>query len=111
MNTYPRQLMITALENAGEEPETAIREDYSGRAMYGQTCFGLTLNRDSDLAKLAVELGRQAAFVAEEAREADESSPDVDELFDNLGALFDNMRSDSMGRGAIFYFPGWTLAD
>lgn len=111
MNTFPREQMVTALENMGEDAESVLREDYSGKFMYGQECLGLTLTSESELAKLAIELGRQAAFAAEEARSESYSSPDVDELFDRISGLFESLRSDSMGRSAIFYFPGWTLAD
>lgn len=107
MQTFNRQMMETALDNMGQDPEDSIREDYSGRGMYGRTCFGLTLDNDRQLPMLAIELARQAHEIDQDTNEIE----DMDSLLDQLTNLFDSMQSDSMGRGAIFYFPGWTLGN
>ena len=72
-------------EEIAEGVEGDVYERYSGRAMYGSTCFGITG------AFSEVELGISLASVLgiDEARE--------------VGRL---ARRDSMGRGIVVYFPG-----
>jgi len=57
---------------------------YSGRGMYGATCFGVSLDRSSDLLAFGVELAC--------------SNP---ELAKALG----DMRTDDLGLGIIAYWP------
>ncbi len=81
----------------GDYPvESVIRQDYSGRYMYGAECFGLVLNSDGELVRVMLEL-------AEILSEADYGDRDV------AKDLAQAMRSDSMGLSNIYYFPGWTL--
>jgi hypothetical protein len=81
------------LEDAlvGYLDDVEIRNDYSGRAMYGAECFGLVLDKPDLLVGyvlgkfLDVELG-----------------VDADEVL--LAG-----RSDNMGYSTIVYFPGFKL--
>lgn len=66
-----------------------IREDYSGRGMYGVTTVAVVLDRASDLAAIAFEAGRATAHDRDEAAEA------VHDLR--------NLRQDSMGHGVVVY--------
>ncbi|ASU00786.2 hypothetical protein NTR1_19 [Nocardia phage NTR1] len=78
-----------------------IRTDYSGRSMYGRTCLGYT---GSDVVLFTFRL---AVLLAREEME-DGDDPDlytVEEKLHDLG----EPRADSMGRGAIFYWPGVTV--
>lgn len=115
--TILRRWVETALDNMGEDPESTIREDYSGRGMYGDTCLGFTLDSTTQIATLSAELCRQAMFEAVETRDngrapnAEEIENDTAIGIDIVVNLFDAAREDSMGRGVIVYFPGWTLAE
>ena len=70
--------------------------DYSGRGMFGNRCFSITMD-DS--------VGRLFAAVIFAMNE--------DSLCytDEIGRMFEDMRSDSMGIGNVYYFPGWTLPE
>lgn len=60
---------------------------YSGRGMYGRSCLGVETD----------DLGDLFAAVLEEL-EGEEDTQDVQ-------PAFKSMRTDSMGRGTIVYFP------
>ncbi len=77
------------LEHAGVE---GIRS-YSGRAMYGRICLGV----DTD------DVGEVFAAILESV-EGEEDTRDIQEAFRN-------MRTDSMGRGTIVYFPQVPFVD
>lgn len=61
---------------------------YSGRGMYGDTCLGVTIDGG---------IGRMLALIVESADEDNREA---------LGETLRSMRTDSMGRGTIVYFPG-----
>lgn len=67
----------------------AILPNYSGRFMYGATCFGFVGN-SSDYTRFVMRLPSQIGF------------EDAEELVDSL-------RTDNMALDMIYYFPGWTL--
>lgn len=85
-----RDVLNDALDNAGLE-RTAMRESYSGRNMYGDTCIGLTVAYPSEVLRFAAHLGAADADLADD--------------------LMDATRSDSMGKDMIYYWPGWTITD
>lgn len=118
--TIPRRWVEAALDNMGQDPEDAIRDNYSGRGMYGDTCLGFTLDSTAQIATLSAELCRQAMFdatgvtvgsavTAEDAVAGVET--DAETGIDIVVNLFDAAREDSMGRGVIVYFPGWELVE
>lgn len=119
--TILRRWVETALDNMGQDPEETVREGYSGRGMYGDTCLGFVLDSTAQIAMLAVELSRQAMFEAADARILKNGwsreqcalaiEMEADTNIDIVTNLFDAAREDSMGHGVIVYFPGWTLAD
>lgn len=75
-----------AIEFALNETDARPYKDYSGRAMYGDTCFGLTGT-----------IAQFAQFLIALALEDQE----------HLARRFaDTVRTDSMGLSTIFYFPG-----
>lgn len=74
-------------EALGEEGY-GVRGDYSGRAMYGETCAGFTTGCEF---ALGIDLGR---LMGEDAEK-----------------LANKARTDSMGRDTIVYFPGVKLED
>lgn len=89
MTTVSRITIEDALARADLD-EDAIYEDYSGRGMYGASCFGITHAGAREV----------LAFIAHLAT--------IDEEAALL--LAERATEDSMGRGTITYFPGVDLA-
>jgi len=102
MTYLKRSLINMALANANlvdGEDGVNVRSDYSGRGMYGGTCFGVDFDRESDSYKFLVSL---ALVMAEDDEEwGDQHAMD----------LAEQAVTDSMGRGMIVYFPGVKLED
>jgi hypothetical protein len=71
--------------------EGAIRADYSGRGMYGKSCFGLVYDNPGELIHFALALV-----------EIDEDAADW---------LTGYISSDSMGRSAIAYWRNVQVAE
>lgn len=92
-----RSVLEHLLEDA-DVVENDVRWDYSGRAMYGRTCFGFT-GDVSALVAFAVEVGRHQAWFDESGD--DSVHPDLSELVEALK----NVKSDSLGFDTIFYLP------
>lgn len=79
------------LDSLAEMHDMTLRDDYSGRGMYGERCFGITYWSSSawDVAKyLMAALGQDRAF-----------------------QIMDSHHMDSMGRDYIHYFPGVVVED
>lgn len=81
-----------------EDAESVIYRDYSGRGMYGASCFGLVMDSEADVVQVLIELSHDGEGCATSDRK------------DAVQQLARAMRSDSMGMSGIWYFPGWTLA-
>lgn len=102
MTMIPRHILEGSL---GEIEYDEIRESYSGRSMYGGTCFGVVVHAHRDVNILLFALGY-------ECRDLDESdSPEHAQLAANLHKMARIAQVDSMGRDIIVYFPGFTLGD
>lgn len=69
-----------------ESNELSYSEDYSGRCMYGRTCFSITC--DTPMSTL-VQL-------CDYIRDCD---------FPNAYAVLGSSRQDSMGMSSVLYFP------
>lgn len=69
-----------------------IYKQYSGRFMYGEVCFGITTNQFADPAGMVMQL---ATFL--------HSKGEIELASD----LSNKIRTDSLGRGFIVYFPGY----
>lgn len=79
------------LDSLAEMHDMTLRNDYSGRGMYGDKCFGIDYWSTSawDVAKfLMAALGQDRAF-----------------------EIMESHHMDSMGMGYIHYFPGVTVED
>ncbi len=70
----------------------SIHTTYSGRSMYGKTCFGFTVENRTEL-RIAMQ------FVHELKNKS------FDDFADELLAKYDGTKTDSMGRKTILYFP------
>ena len=80
--------IIDLITETAERLDISVRDDYSGRGMYGRYCIGIT----GDLSDLV----RLVSRVIEDAEE------EVPELA--------NIASDSMGYDKIFYWPSLETA-
>lgn len=97
MNTIQRKLVERAIEYLDD---VEIRDDYSGRGMYGKTCFGIT--------GTILDYGK---FVANLIYEADVDPDEFPNGGDDAMLMVDSLCYDSMRKNFIFYFPGWQLTD
>jgi hypothetical protein len=93
-----RQLFL----EVAEESYMDVREDYSGRGMYGKSCPGVI----GSLSQFALFL---LAF-DEAVRVQDEEN---DPIYTTQAAaeIADTVSTDSMGFDTIFYFPTLVLTD
>jgi hypothetical protein len=90
--TIHRDLLEDALDDSANDWDYGdIRDEYSGRGMYGDTCLGLVFRRYKDTF---------AFFVSVAA---------LDEPLARVLAA--KACWDSMGRDVIVYFPGVQLED
>lgn len=83
------------LEDLANEVGGDIDATYSGRAMYGKSCVGISLDSETDL----LALGAAIASIVE----AEDSALGV--------AMMNGARLDSMGRGIIVYWPSISCGD
>lgn len=91
MSDVSRDLIETALDNAGGDWDyDDIREDYSGRGMFGGECLGITFRDSRNVFAFFVELAQ--------------------EDYDTAELLAHKAREDGMGCGTIIYFPGIAVA-
>lgn len=94
-----REIIERALEIAEiYDDEHSLQENYSGRSMYGATCFGITFEDDDALARFLAAAGMTGVYLENEGRGG----------FDVI-RFVRSMRTDSQGHGVIAYWPGWTL--
>lgn len=77
------------------DPEEDVRVDYSGRGMYGASCFGIVTDDPGLLLKLGAAL--QGLYLVEELR-----GELARELLEAMSA---SVSQDSMGLSSIVYFP------
>ncbi len=91
--------------------EFSIRNDYSGRFMYGAKCFAITTRSGGQAGELfsAILCGVQCVN-ADMTGETEMLDAYVD-LLNELSDLFSNMCQDQMGLGMVDYFPGYQLVE
>jgi hypothetical protein len=97
--TIPRRIIEDALLELRDNEE-GINPEYSGRGMFGETCFAVSFDNPADLCGFGFILGR-AAMEAEE-----DGSPDIS---GTLESLVDRTKVDQLGNSIVAYFPGFTL--
>ena len=99
--TFTQDQLVDALDFVGVDAlDDDIRNDYSGRAMYGAECFGVTTDQPQ-----LVGLAIVTALI-----EAANGDIDADYAVAEAARIVGAARTDSMGRSTIIYFPGWQLA-
>lgn len=90
--------IIQKLLSAGQGTEFGVRS-YTGRGCR-ESCLGVTMDAHYELGGLFAHLLRETI-----RSNHNNAYSNMDMLAD-LSDAFDNMRSDSLGRGTIVYFPG-----
>lgn len=95
MRTYPLEDIRCALNGDG----TVRPDGYSGRGMYGKTCASITFDQLVEAFQFFARLGEYTAGVPME-----DEDPTL-----SMQELAGSARTDSMGRGLVVYFPGWTF--
>lgn len=73
-----------------------VRDDYSGRGMFGDRCIAVCGN-----------LGDLIRFIRTVVVNMVTEDDDPVDLLDDLA---ESARQDSMGTGTVYYFPGVTVA-
>lgn len=104
MITISREQLIDLSEQIQDflpEFGGVIRDDYSGRSMYGNTCVGFVTDS-------AVQLhGAVCAILAAAEAKAEESGLDYTDVF-----WYDlTPETDSMGRSSILYYRNLQVMD
>lgn len=85
------EFLKRATEHCGTQ-EIDVRTDYSGRAMYGRTTFGIVVDNTNELMLNVIQ------YIREMDGEPNFHLSDLPEVSD-MGQL----RTDSMGRQTILY--------
>lgn len=79
-----------------------IREDYSGRGMYGEVGPAIVTEQVPDLASVGVMISHVLMLDANKEWERDEATERALEISSSV-------RTDNMGLGYVVYFPGLIL--
>lgn len=88
-----------------EEEGLSVREDYSGRCMFGRTCFGIVVD---NIATAIYDLANILQSIIDEAPESD-LADDAEALIEYDG--FNTCSTDNMGLQYIVYFTDITVAE
>jgi hypothetical protein len=95
MNLTAKQ--VATLNDLLSDFDTRLRS-YSGRGMYGKDCVGVDLENSAQIASVFFSLGERC-----------QSSGD--DRLASLGDGDEQIKTDSMGRGLIVYWPDVYVAD
>ena len=90
------QQLIDLFEGLGY----TVRDDYSGRGMYGDTCIAVTLDRDENQTSVQLVIDVMLDIL--------DQADTLDEAYDSaasMGQLFSSYEEDSMGCDSVLYFP------
>jgi hypothetical protein len=92
------------LSDAADAAGVDVRQDYSGRGMYGETCIGV-VGDASDCERFEAELAK--AVTLGEFKTDNEHNPEdvLDVYMEKLIDIQDARRSDNMGTEFIYYYP------
>lgn len=92
--------VIHALWDADIDVDTDIHFEYSGRGMYGRTCFGFVGNEE-----------QYAEFLYSLIESNHEEGDCVSNAIQVAREFSSRVSRDSMGYSTIYYFPGITLTN
>ena len=113
LNENELKVLAYVLERVDTE-DYSLYKGYSGRAMYGSKCFGISVAQYvlptvffADLLKYGKEWEDDNLDIASELNDGVDD-PIILELVEKL---LRDARSDSLGLGTIVYFPRYTVPD
>lgn len=93
--------------------EIELRDDYSGRGMYGDSCWGV-VGDERNLNQFETNLAKAATLEVYKNHNSSDY-PDPEEVLDlfaeKLGEVQAHRREDSMGMSRIYYYPKIELVD
>lgn len=98
MAEFAKSDILAALQFADMEDEP--RWGYSGRGMYGRTCFGFTGTMED-----------YTNFILGLVDTIYDQTEDIDTARYSAGQFGEHVSTDSMGYDTIFYFPGITVLE
>ena len=81
-----------------------LREDYSGRGMYGESCFGVV---GDEIALAEFETALALLTVSEDLDDEVNGHTVLNALVD----VRDMRREDSMGMDRVYYYPGLSVTE
>lgn len=87
--SIPYDNIVGACWDADLDEDRAIRTGYSGRGMYGKECLAVVYDQPVDLIRFVVAMAERGWG----------------------DALTDSVAQDSMGLGAVIYWPNVTVVD
>lgn len=90
MNKQMAKLLVASGEELGLDME--LREDYSGRGMYGSTTAAVVAGSTAEIVAAAFGAGSAAVTMEEDGKRLDFNTDDLLRL-----------RQDAMGRGIVVY--------
>lgn len=108
-DVQPRHVREVITANAGDDEGLSMLS-YSGRGMFGSTCLGVEYDRDAVSnsylpGPIAIMFGAWALAWVEE----DVERPDTEDMIGALSEIEALMRSDNMGFGRVYYWPGFEV--
>ena len=81
--------------------EAEIRENYSGRAMFGRQCLGVVVSDSDDLPKIAIALAMALEIPEDAMNSVSFTAPELLELVTTMPGMV----TDNMGHDIIAYWP------
>jgi hypothetical protein len=95
------EILKEVIENKGED--FRLYRNYSGRCMYGRTCFGIVA---SNVGSIFADLVEGADEFFSKFYDEDMEPPHI---LRELARMMRLYRQDNMGHDVIVYFPDFTL--
>jgi hypothetical protein len=90
LNAKQRQIINDSLSMNFNEEDAGVYTHYSGRGMYGKTCFGIETEQYTN--PISVMMAMTIDLIE-------------DDDYNLARVLTDKVSQDNMGRGMITYFP------
>ena len=103
-----KEITQEALDVALLESNVELRESYSGRGMYGDTCWGV-VGEVEELNNFERQLAKSATVDMWGPVEGDVEGV-IEDFLGQLDEIESRRRIDSMGMNTIYYYPGIKIA-
>lgn len=106
-------IISRALYDELQECYLDVRDNYSGRFMYGKECFAIDTN---DMATVGLQFERALHQIIDDCESTEDPSSKTQDLAEDARDLlkadiFKNYKWDNMGLGYIIYFPNVIVSD